>query len=123
VGEREGQGQTVLFFLTSTCVGCRLIWEGLSARAQALTVSPLDGPQVVLVTPDPSTESARAVAALAPRGVPVLMSSASWHAYGVTGAPWCVVVAGGRVKSDSPAPTDWNAVTMLLGRGPDLSSP
>ena len=30
-----GAGQTVLFFLTTSCVGCRVIWEGLAARAEA----------------------------------------------------------------------------------------
>jgi hypothetical protein len=102
----------VLFFLTGSCYGCQAIWEGLAA-------SPLDatGRIVVLVTPSPATESARKIGELAPPGVPVIMSSQAWHDYGVTGAPWCVVVAGGVVVAHDPAPDTWPGVEALLRPG------
>lgn len=113
-----GDGQSILFFLTTGCLGCRVIWGGLAARAETRPVAAPGSSRIVLVTPDPSTESARTVATLAPQGesVPVVMSSAAWHAYAVTRAPWCVVVRGGVVVSDSPAPADWEEVATLVGR-------
>jgi hypothetical protein len=54
------------------------------------------------------------VAALAPAGADVLMSSEAWHACGVTAAPWYVVVAGGVVVAEGPAPASWKKVEALL---------
>jgi hypothetical protein len=96
----------VLLFLTSSCFGCRVLWEGMAASVHQVP-SPEMAPRVVVVTPSPSTESARQVAALASEGIEVVMSSDAWHAYGVTGAPWCVVVADGVVAADGPAPPTW----------------
>ena len=96
----------VLLFLTSSCFDCRVLWEGMAASAHPLP-GPEVAPRVVVVTPSPSTESARQVAALASEGTEVVMSSDAWHAYGVTGAPWCVAVADGVVAADGPAPTTW----------------
>jgi hypothetical protein len=108
-----GGTRLVLLFLTSSCFGCRAIWAGLAASGGP----PPEGgtSRVVVVTPSPSTESARTVAGLAPLRIPVLMSSEAWHAYGVTRAPWCVVVAGGEVVMDSPAPATWAELAALLG--------
>jgi hypothetical protein len=83
-----------LFFLTSSCYGCRAVWDSLAHREVAGAV--------VVVTPSPSTESASEVAKLAPGGVRVVMSSEGWHAYGVTGAPWVVEIADGVVVGDGP---------------------
>jgi hypothetical protein len=44
----------------------------------------------------------------------VLMSSEAWHAFGVTGAPWYVVVAGGVVVAEGRAPASWRKVEALL---------
>jgi hypothetical protein len=118
--------RAVVLFLTSSCYGCRAIWDGFAARAQeagppegvAPSSSPTPGKPdnaiVVLVTPSPSTESARRVAALAPGGVEIVMSSEAWHAYGVTAAPSYVAVAGGRVVAQGAAPARWAEVEVLL---------
>ena len=79
-----------LLFITSDCRECRSRW----ARVR---------PGDVIVTPDPSTESARSVAKLAPPGATVIMSSQGWHDYGVTKAPWVVEVRDGVVLSSRPA--------------------
>ena len=79
-----------LLFLTSDCKECRSRW----ARVR-------EGD--VIVTPDPSTESARSVAKLAPPGAKVIMSSRGWHDYGITKAPWLVEVRDGVVLSSRPA--------------------
>ncbi|HET7523219.1 MAG TPA: hypothetical protein VFJ79_03655 [Acidimicrobiales bacterium] len=79
-----------LLFLTSDCRECRSRW----ARVRSGDV---------IVTPDPSTESARSVAKLAPPGAMVIMSSRGWHDYGITKAPWLVEVRDGVVRSSRPA--------------------
>jgi hypothetical protein len=99
----------VLLFLTSSCSGCRPLWDG--ARTQWT-----DG--VLLVIPSPSTESARDVAALAPAACDVLMSSEAWHAFGVTAAPWLAVVAGGLITAEGVAPAAWAQVVDRLDAGP-----
>ncbi len=90
----------ILVFLTSTCRECRPVWQGGTA---AVAAGARGAPgETVLITPDPSTESRRSVAALAPADLTTVMSSAAWHAYGVTGAPWVVTVAGGVVTGSRP---------------------
>ena len=79
-----------LMFLTSDCKECRQCWDRV-------------GEGQVVVTPDPSTESAASVARLAPPGVTVVMSSRGWHDYRVTKAPWSVEIRGGNVVSSRPA--------------------
>jgi hypothetical protein len=100
---------SLLFFLTSSCYGCRPLWEGFASHRNESRRG-----RVVLVTPSPSTESARAIGELAPGGVDVVMSSDAWHAYGVTKAPWFVKVAGGVVVEDRPAPGTWEEVSALI---------
>ena len=112
-----GDRRLVLLFLTSSCYGCQLIWAGFGAR-NAAGQGRDGGDAIVLVTPDSSTESAKAVARVAPEGMVVLMSSEAWHAYGVTAAPWCVVVAGGMIASAGPAPASAEAVEALLAPRP-----
>lgn len=79
-----------LVFLTSECRECREQWGRL-------------GGGNVVVTPDPATDSRRAVAKLTPPGVMVVMSSNGWHAYGITKAPWLVEVRAGRIVGSRPA--------------------
>lgn len=86
----DPEGRT-LYFLTSSCRPCRPLWEAVS------------GDRSVVVTPDPSTESRRRVAELAPPGVAVVMSSDAWFAYGAGPAPWKVMVSGATVVSEGPA--------------------
>jgi hypothetical protein len=102
----------VLLFLTGSCYGCRPLWDGAAARYRAGA----HHPPVVLVTPSPSTESARAIAALATGAAPVLMSSEAWHAYRVTKAPWYVRITDGVVTGDGPAPESWTDLEAGLGR-------
>ena len=98
----RGDG-AVLLFLTSTCTTCRPIWASSKAAAG-----------LVVVTPDPSTESLRALSRLTPAGVSVVMSSSAWFDYEVPGAPWLVSVEAGRIASDGPSPRGWEDVAALL---------
>ena len=83
---------------------CRIFWDGLSSGRE---------PPVTIVTPDPSTESPRRVAFLAPRGVPVVMSTGAWVHYGVIWAPWFVVLRDGVVVNAGHA-TTWEELDGLL---------
>jgi hypothetical protein len=110
-------GRKVLLFLTSSCYGCQALWAALGAVPSGTTPGN-SGPGVILVTPSPTTESARDVAALAPAGRDVLMSSEAWHAFGVTAAPWFVVVADGLIAAEGAAPAAWEQIEALTVAGP-----
>lgn len=114
-GARSGvdvaDGRWVLLFVTSSCRSCRALWEVLAAAPDGLG----SGPWVV-VTPGPSTESRRAVAALAPPGLAVVMSTDTWLAYSPGPAPWAVVVDGGVGVWEGPAPLDPSGLAALAVR-------
>ncbi|MHB1533957.1 MAG: TlpA family protein disulfide reductase [Acidimicrobiales bacterium] len=99
--------RVLLAFLTSSCRTCRPFWEAFASGTVG-EVAP-----VAIVTPDPSTESRRAVASLAPAGVPVAMASDAWLAYQVTGSPFFVVVVDGVIRAEGPAVT-WEELGALL---------
>lgn len=103
---------TLLAFLSSGCTGCRTFWQGVGAG---------DGPtlpagvRLVVVTKGPSDESPSAVAALAPPGVDVVMSSEAWRDYRVPGSPYFVLVDGpsGSVLGGGTGP-GWREVLDLM---------
>jgi hypothetical protein len=76
-------GPAVLVFLTSTCATCGAFWRALDAWGSAT----LHGARVVVVTKDEQAERPKRVRELAPRRIPVVMSSDVWNAYGVASAP------------------------------------
>jgi len=102
-------GDLLLAFLTSTCVGCRPFWEGLASGGRPR------GLPVVVVTPDPTLESAAGVASLADGlDLTVVMSSGAWLDYRVRAAPWFVVVAAGLVVAEGQA-ASWEELGRLAG--------
>ena len=104
---------TAVVFLTSSCRPCQAYWKEAPAGAAGGQAA-----SIVYVTPDPSTESRRRVARLAAQAAPtpVIMSTEAWLAYGVTQAPWLVVVRDGQVMVDGPAPSEPGEV-LAAGRG------
>lgn len=86
-------GRRVVYLMTSSCKPCMPVWP---------TLQPGD----VAVTPSPSTESRRKVAALAPAGVTVVMSSEAWFALEPGPAPWRVTLVDGQVVDAGPAQSD-----------------
>jgi hypothetical protein len=95
-----------LIFLTSSCKPCQPYWEGLRADAS-----------IALITPDPTTEDRRRVARLAARSPhPVVMSTDGWMDYGVSKAPWLVIVSHGAVVAAQPAPSQPAEALVLLDR-------
>jgi hypothetical protein len=98
-----------LIFLTGSCKPCQAYWGPFTARAP-----------IALITPDPATEDRRRVAKLAGGSPhPVVMSTEAWLAYGVTKAPWLVVIDHGTVVADEPAPDELADALLLLDRALD----
>ena len=105
-----GAGATILVFLTSDCAECQDLWRGM------VTGGSPGEPRVVLVTTDASTQSRRALEDVRPPGQIAVMSSAAWHAYGVTKAPWSVVVVDATVVASGPGGSNWGELLARAGR-------
>jgi hypothetical protein len=80
---------TLLLFLSSSCDGCRTLWDAVEG-GWTLEDGAID---LVVVTRDPAEQDPRALPALPP-GVPLVMSSAAWSDYRVYGPPFFVLVDG-----------------------------
>jgi hypothetical protein len=96
---------TLLAFLSSGCSTCAGFWETLGERR-------LPGVQTLIVTRGSDRERPARLRALAPEGVPVVMSSEAWSDYRVPGAPYFVLVEGG-VRGEGVA-TNWSALSSLV---------
>ena len=91
IAVRAAPQATLVAFLTSTCTTCAEFWSAFADAARY----PLPGdPRVVVVTKGEEAESATRLRTLAPAGVAVVMSSATWNAYGVQFAPHFAYVDG-----------------------------
>jgi hypothetical protein len=103
---------TLLAFLSSGCTTCGAFWE---AFAESRLEVP-GGARLVVVTRSLDEESASALAARAPRHVPLVTSSSAWEGFGVPGSPYFVYVDGtGRIVGEGSAAT-WPAVAHLMGQ-------
>jgi hypothetical protein len=86
-----GDGLTLLAFLSSGCATCAGFWKafqnpdqlGLPARTR-----------LVVVTKGPDMEIPGEVAAQAPEGLPVVMSTEAWGDYEVPGSPFFALIDG-----------------------------
>jgi hypothetical protein len=114
IGVAGAQHDTVLAFLTTGCITCAGFWHAFADRGPAAL---LGGARTVIVTRDPSEESDSKVRELAPRQVPVVMSTQAWADYGVPGAPYFVHVEGvsGRILGEGTA-ARWDQLVSLLGQ-------
>jgi hypothetical protein len=103
--------KTLLVFLSTTCLTCRDFWTAFADAS-------LDVPgraRVVIVTRGAEAESPSSVRRLAPRTVHTVMSTETWHAYNVPGAPYFILVDGARnrVIGEGTA-TAWDRVQELM---------
>jgi hypothetical protein len=97
---------TLLAFLTSGCSICAGFWESLGERRLP------PGVQTVIVARGADREQPARLRKLAPRGVPVVMSSVAWDDYEVPGAPYFVLVDGA-IRGEGVA-TTWHALSSLV---------
>lgn len=103
---------TLLAFLSSGCTTCGAFWEAFAERELVVP----GGARLVVVTKGLDEESPSALAARAPRHVPLVASSSAWEGFGVPGSPYFVYVDGtGRVVGEGSAAT-WPAVATLMGQ-------
>ncbi|MEA2211614.1 MAG: hypothetical protein QOF83_1562 [Solirubrobacteraceae bacterium] len=97
---------TLLAFMTSGCTTCAGFWATLGeARLPA-------GVRTVVVTHGEERERPAKLRALAPEGVPVIMSSQAWRDYSVPASPYFVLVDGS-VRGEGAA-TSWSALASLV---------
>ncbi|MGO9857181.1 MAG: hypothetical protein ACLPYY_19335 [Acidimicrobiales bacterium] len=94
----------LLLFLSAGCLGCRDLWEGLTALGADLA----GAARLAVVTKDPGEEDPGAIAALAgaevaPLGIDVVMSSRAFRDYRVGGPPFLAVVTADAVLTESVA--------------------
>jgi hypothetical protein len=97
---------TLLAFLTSGCSTCLGFWESLSEPRLDREL------ETVIVTHGAEREQPAKLRALAPAGVPVVMSSQAWSDYGVPGAPYFVLVD--RTVRGEGVATTWHALSSLV---------
>jgi hypothetical protein len=109
--------RTMLAFLSSGCLTCHEFW---SAFADTARLDLPDDMRLVIVAKDGAEESVSALRRLAPRGIPVVLSSAAWADYNVPGSPYFVLVDGraGQVRGEGTG-TTWEQVLNLLRQASD----
>ncbi|MEO5680246.1 MAG: hypothetical protein ABIS47_11320 [Acidimicrobiales bacterium] len=107
---------TILAFLSSGCTTCAGFWEAVGDPDLALPA----GARLVVVTQGADHEHVALVAELAPRHVPVVLSTEAWKDYAVPGSPYVVLVDGasGRIVGEGTAPS-FGQVLSMLGRAVD----
>jgi hypothetical protein len=103
---------TLIAFLSGTCLTCERFWEAFGRPAE-LGLAP--NVRLVVVTKSPTEESSARIAEVAPKGIPLVMSSEAWDAYSVPGSPYFVLVDGpsGRARGEGTG-IDWPQVRGLL---------
>jgi hypothetical protein len=115
VASMSTSGLTLLAFLSSGCASCAGFWSALGDPAKLDLLPP--GIRVVVVTKGPEWESPPAIAAKAPRGVPVIMSTDAWGAYEVPGSPYFALVDGAAgVRVGEGVGAGWEQVADLVHR-------
>ncbi len=100
----EAAAPVLLLFLSADCLGCRDLWAGLPDLHAGLA----GAARLVVVTRSPDEESTEAITALAGTapsdlGIDLVMSSAAFRAYRVSGPPFLTVADAHRVRTESVA--------------------
>lgn len=92
-------GPNLLLFLSSTCLGCRDLWEGTVELGRSIP----PGVRITIVTKGPEHEDRGSIVALAPPGTRTVMSSQAFDDYRVGGPPFLVLVTGNEVLTEGVA--------------------
>jgi hypothetical protein len=112
IGVQGSPADTLLAFLSSGCATCLQFWRTFREE------QPLELPgraRLVIVTKDTGQESPSKLRDLAPRNVPVVMSTQAWDAYKVPLSPYFIFVEAetGEVAGEGSA-GNWPQVESLL---------
>lgn len=105
---------TLLAFLSSTCLTCSAFWETFASPAN------FDLPgdtRLIVVAKGAHEESPEALARVAPPGIDLVLSSEAWAHYRVPGSPYFVSIEGrtGRVRGEGTG-LNWEQVAGLLAQ-------
>jgi hypothetical protein len=98
----EAAAPVLLLFLSAACLGCIDLWEGLPGLEAELRGTAA----LAVVTRDPGEEDPERIAGLAagaPAGVEVVMSTRAFADYRVFGPPFLVVAGPAAVLAESVA--------------------
>jgi hypothetical protein len=106
----RGGGPTLVAFLSSGCLTCLGLWEGLREDREPLP----GGARLLVVTKGRDRESPSRLRDLAPADVPVVMSTEAWERYGITMSPYFVFVGPDGVVRSEGAAASWEQVRSLL---------
>jgi hypothetical protein len=102
----DAAAPTLLAFLSSGCTTCAGFWEALAQPRLPADV------RTVIVTHGEDRERPSKLRALAPDGVPVVMSSAAWSDYAVPASPYFVLIDE-FIRGEGVAAT-WDALSSLV---------
>ena len=109
-----GEHHTLLAFLSSGCRTCATYWEAFADPTLAL---PGRDTRLVIVAQDAEHDSESRLAELAPAGVRIVSSSATWQALEIPGSPFFALVDGRtRAVIGSGSATSWEQVHGLLSQ-------
>lgn len=105
---------TLVLFLSSGCSSCETFWNELG-QPGAIHLPPAT--RLLVVPQSAVDESPADLAAMAPAGVDVVLSSQAWQDYGVPGSPHVVYVHGetGRIRGEGTGQS-LRQVAELLAR-------
>jgi hypothetical protein len=105
-----GSPRTLLSFLSSGCAACEPLWADLHTGPPVPA-----GTRLVIVTKGSERESASRLAALAPAGQEVVMSTRAFEDFAVPVTPHFVLLdAGGQISGRGSAGS-WQQILTLLG--------
>lgn len=115
VGVESTEHNTLLAFLSSTCLTCRGFWDAFANPAERELAGA--DTRIVVVTKSADEESPATIETLASPDVTVVMSSEAWLRYEVEVAPYFLLVDGptGAVLGEGAA-SSWDQVRSLLGQ-------
>ena len=109
----ESRGFILAAFLSSGCSTCKAFWSSFDKELD------LPHPDIrpVIVTKDASEESASDLRTLAPRDIPMVLSSDAWDAFRVPGTPYFQLIdtTTGAVLGEGSA-ANWSRLLEMIRR-------
>lgn len=113
----EGDRATLLAFMSTACSTCDHFWKRF---ADPEAMASLGDTRLIIVTYGHGYERPADVAAVAPPGVPLVMSTIAWQTYGIEGSPNFVMISGdtGRITAKGSA-SSWDGLLDLVGLSAD----
>ena len=104
-------GETLLAFLSTSCMTCEPFWASLAETAEPMDLDP--PPQVVIVARDRRDESPSRLQRLVPSTVPTILSSAAWREYGIPVSPYFILASSSGAILGYGTARNWSQVEKL----------